>query len=70
MRRDLSNVKVHTGSQAADLIRRVSARAFTLGADIYFGAGEFVLEFFAGKKLLAHELTHVAQQGATDQVQN
>ena len=59
---DLSDVQVHTGGQAADLTRRVSARAFTLGSDIYFGAGEFAPESFEGKKLLAHELTHVAQQ--------
>ena len=59
---DLSDVQVHTGSQAADLTRRVSARAFTLGSDIYFGTGEFAPESFEGKRLLAHELTHVAQQ--------
>ncbi|MGD9250054.1 MAG: DUF4157 domain-containing protein [Desulfobacterales bacterium] len=59
---DLSIVQVHTGAPAADLSRRVNARAFTLGADIYFGAGEFAPGSFEGKKLLAHELTHVVQQ--------
>ena len=65
---DLAAVQVHSGAQAADLTERVNARAFTLGANIYFAAGEFAPESFEGKKLLAHELAHVAQQGASDQV--
>ena len=69
MGRDFSDVKVHTGRQAADLTCRVNARAFTLGSHIYFGAGEFAPESSEGKKLLAHELTHVAQQGAMLQMQ-
>ena len=67
---DLAAVQVHSGAQAADLTERVNARAFTLGANIYFAAGEFAPESFEGKKLLAHELAHVAQQGANDQVQS
>lgn len=59
---DLGNVKVYTGSQAADLTHQINARAFTLGSDIYFGAGQYSPESFEGKKLLAHELAHVIQQ--------
>ena len=65
MGRDLSDIQIHTGSPAADLTRRINARAFTLGSDIYFGAGQFAPESFEGKKLLAHELTHTIQQKTT-----
>jgi Domain of unknown function (DUF4157) len=61
---DLGNVQIHSGARAADLTRQVNARAFTLGSDIYFGAGQFSPESFEGKKLLAHELTHVVQQSS------
>jgi len=63
---DLSHVKVHTGALAADLARRINARAFTLGDDIYFGAGQFDPGSLEGKKLMAHELTHVVQQNGTE----
>ena len=42
---------------------RCSARAYTVGRDVVFGMGEYVPETAAGKRLLAHELTHVMQQG-------
>jgi hypothetical protein len=44
--------------------RSISARAFTLGSDIVFGEGEYAPGSSEGKKLLAHELAHVAQGGA------
>jgi hypothetical protein len=59
---DLSDVRVHTGSQAAQLNRQVSARAFTHGKDIYLGAGQPDFASQEGKRLLAHELTHTIQQ--------
>ncbi len=59
---DFSSVRVHTGGEAAQLNRSVSAQAFTLGKDIYLGEGKTDLESPEGKKLLAHELTHVVQQ--------
>jgi hypothetical protein len=62
---DLGNVKIHSDSQAADLARAIHARAFTVGSDIYFGAGRFSPESIEGKKLLAHELTHTIQQSGT-----
>ncbi len=70
--RDFSAVSIHTGEPAARLARSVGARAFTLGSDIVFGAGEFAPGSMAGQHLLAHELTHVVQQtgpGAMPQIQ-
>ena len=59
---DFSNVRVHTGGESAQLNRSVSAQAFTVGKDIYLGAGKDDVTSSAGKELLAHELTHVVQQ--------
>ncbi len=60
---DLSKVKIHTGSDAADLAVAVNAKAFTYKDNIVFNKGEYNPESESGKKLLAHELTHVIQQG-------
>lgn len=65
---DFSDVKVHTGSDAAGTASQLGARAFTLGSNIHFGAGHFDPGSESGKQVLAHELTHVAQakgQGAS-----
>ena len=59
---DFSGVKVHTDSNAAHIARSVNAKAFTVGRDVIFGSGQFSPETTGGKKLLAHELTHVVQQ--------
>src|SRR6266404_1951570 len=59
---DLSNVRVHVVSRAAESAQSVKARAYTLGRNIVFGAGEYAPGTTAGRLLLAHELTHVAQQ--------
>ena len=61
---DLAAVRVHTGSHAAMLARDVGAHAFTLGRDVYFGAGAWQPDSSSGRRLIAHELTHVVQQGA------
>ena len=58
----LADVRIHTDSGAAGLARSVSARAFTVGRDIFFGAGEYRPTTPAGRELLAHELVHVVQQ--------
>jgi hypothetical protein len=58
----LADVRVHADAGAAALARSVSARAFTTGTDVYFGAGEYRPGTSAGRQLLAHELTHVVQQ--------
>jgi len=59
---DFSHVRVHTDAQATQSARAVSARAYTVGRDIVFGAGEYAPTTSAGRQLLAHELTHVVQQ--------
>jgi hypothetical protein len=59
---DFSQVRVHTDAQAAESTRAVRALAYTVGRDIVFGSGHYVPHSSAGKRLLAHELTHVVQQ--------
>ena len=62
--RDLGGVRVHTGDRAAASSRAVGARAYTVGADIVFDRGRYAPRSPEGRRLLAHELAHVAQQGA------
>lgn len=62
---DFSSVRVHSDAAAAQSARAVNAYAYTAGHDIVFGAGEFAPSTTRGKRLLAHELVHVAQQGAS-----
>ncbi len=64
---DFSNVRVHTGSHSSALNRSISARAFTRGSDVFFDRGQYNPGSIAGKRLIAHELTHVVQQGAASQ---
>lgn len=64
-RTDFSSVKIHTGSQASELSKRINAKAFTNGNNIYFREGQYNTASGEGKKLLAHELTHVVQQGGS-----
>ncbi|MBE9572212.1 MAG: DUF4157 domain-containing protein, partial [Proteobacteria bacterium] len=59
---DFSQVRVHTGGQAAETAKTLNARAFTVGQDIVFGAGQYAPSVPAGQRLVAHELTHVVQQ--------
>jgi len=66
--RDFANVRLHSGPGAVQLARSVSARAFTLGDSIVFGSGQYALGTSAARQLLAHELTHVVQQGASTTV--
>lgn len=61
---DFARVRVHTGTAAEQSARDVQALAYTVGADIVFGAGRYAPGSDAGRRLLAHELTHVVQQGA------
>lgn len=63
---DFSRVRVHTDDRAAESAESVSALAYTVGRDIVFGAGQFAPSTSAGRKLLAHELTHVGQQNFQD----
>lgn len=59
---DFSQVRVHTDSKAAETAQSVNARAYTLGNDLVFNQGAYEPDNSDGKKLLAHELTHVIQQ--------
>ena len=67
---DFSQVKVHTGAQAAESTRVMNAHAFTLGQDVVFGEGQYSPQTSSGKKLLAHELSHVMQQEIHGSIRN
>jgi hypothetical protein len=60
---DFAGVRVHTDSTADALNKGINAVAFTTGQDIFFSEGSYQPQSSTGKELLAHELTHVAQQG-------
>lgn len=59
---DFSQVRVHTDERAAASARAVQARAYTVGSSVVFDAGQYAPASEAGRRLLAHELTHVVQQ--------
>lgn len=59
---DFSQVRVHTGSAAEQSAENLNAHAYTVGHNIVFGSGQAALGTSSGRKLLAHELTHVVQQ--------
>lgn len=61
---DFGAVRVHTDRRAAASAAALDARAYTVGRQIVFGAGEYQPSTAGGRHLLAHELTHVVQQGA------
>jgi hypothetical protein len=58
---DLSGARVHTGDKSAKAAHGLNARAFTVGSDVHFNDGEYAPGTKEGDRLLAHELTHVAQ---------
>lgn len=62
-----SQVRVHTNEKANQSAEAVSARAFTVGRNIVFGAGQYAPHTRVGKQLLTHELTHVLQQRSLPQ---
>ena len=59
---DFSDVRVHNDDKAAISPKAVNAHAYTVGHDIVFAEGEYAPTTTAGRRLLAHELTHVVQQ--------
>jgi hypothetical protein len=63
---DFSGVRIHDDSSAVQMSKDLNAQAFTHGSDIYFNSGKYDASSPKGKHLLAHELTHVVQQSASD----
>lgn len=63
---DFSRVRLHTDPESAGLAGQLSARAFTVGNDVFMGQGEYSAGDPSGRYLLAHELTHVLQQRGRD----
>ena len=61
---DFSRVRVHCGDAAEQSAREVNAQAYTVGQNIVFGGGRFAPQTHEGRRLIAHELTHVAQQAS------
>lgn len=60
---NLSAVRIHADSRAAESAGRLQALAYTSSRDIVFGAGQYAPQTRSGRQLIAHELTHVLQQG-------
>ena len=59
---DFGDVRVHTDSKASDSAKSVQAHAYTVGSDVVFQSGKYDPGSDSGKRMLAHELTHVVQQ--------
>lgn len=59
---DFSRVRIHTDARAAESAKAVDALAYTVGKNVVLGAGQYAPATSAGRRLLAHELTHVVQQ--------
>jgi hypothetical protein len=59
---DFSQVRVHTDGKAAESSQAVNALAYTVGRNVVFNSGQYTPQTTSGKRLLAHELTHVIQQ--------
>ena len=59
---DFGDVRIHTDSKASESARSVQAHAYTVGNNVVFQSGKYQPESDAGKRMLAHELTHVVQQ--------
>jgi outer membrane protein OmpA-like peptidoglycan-associated protein len=57
-----ADIRVHADERSATLSRALSARAFTVGRDVFFGRGEYEPASHGGRQLLAHELAHTVQQ--------
>jgi len=65
---DLSKVRVHSDPKAAHSARAMNAMAYTMGQEVVFDSGQYQTDSPEGRKLIAHELTHVVQQGFASQV--
>jgi alpha-beta hydrolase superfamily lysophospholipase len=60
---DFGGVRIHTDNTADQLNQSMQAKAFTTGQDVFFRQGAYAPQSKGGQELLAHELTHVVQQG-------
>lgn len=67
---NFDQVRIHTGSEAVQMNQELGAKAFTVGNDVFFNQGQYAPGTGAGKKLLAHELTHTVQQSGGTKQQN
>jgi hypothetical protein len=63
---DFSRVRLHSGPVAKQSAQDLNAHAYTVGPDVVFGAGRFAPGTHEGRRLIAHELTHVVQQSGAD----
>src|SRR2546421_3089335 len=63
---DFTNVRIHKDSSSIQLSKQLNAQAFTHGSDVYFNSGKYDTGTRQGQHLLAHELTHVVQQGKSE----
>ncbi len=63
---DFSSVRIHSDDSAAKTASQINAKAYTSGNNIVFGAGQYAPNSQYGKRLLAHELTHVVQQSGAE----
>ena len=68
--RDLSDVRIHTGSEAAQSAQQINALAYTVGNNIVFNDGQYQAHSDQGRRLMAHELVHTIQQGAINGTQS
>lgn len=67
---DFSGVNIHTDDSSVRMNKELRSQAFTHGKDIYFNSGKYNPNTSTGKQLLAHELTHVVQQGSSNRLYN
>ena len=67
---NFDQVRVHADARSAQVAKKINARAFAIGNNVVFGAGQYSPETIHGRRLLAHELTHVVQQNAQNTLDN
>ncbi|HOS71559.1 MAG TPA: DUF4157 domain-containing protein, partial [Bacteroidales bacterium] len=65
---DFSGVRIHTGELSVQMNREINSQAFTYGNDIFFNSGKYSTGTPEGQSLIAHELTHTIQQGASSHI--
>jgi len=66
----LRSFRIIGDAQAAESARALNAKAYTLGQDVIFGTGQYTPGISKGRRLMAHELTHVMQQSGKNKTQN